>query len=784
MAPYNNPALLMSLLTCLVAGTGCSGGGGGSANRSVETPQNTPETTAPEVTPETPSAPATFEQYVSIERPASLNSNETLRLLGANLYIDQDLGTQTQTVVSRRIMRERLYAINFEGNIELMADAQPDSESVDLTLQSTAIILLGMHPAFARSYTEDPTNFTNVVTAFDEFRALVSVMNRTRDWSKFTDAPFIRAFAKAVIRIYEEMELTIPQARRYQLTSDGQRDLSQIRMNISETADTPTNSFSLNVDNIAERYVAMLVGDKNHREGVNGFMVGPTGTPLEQVTQHYRKQLLQNAESEQTYIYAFGPSLMSGDDSNANKVYTELRNGYATSSREARTLTLYRDASLLSLVDFHLIPFTAAQYGIETQCLRDLWLTKDHNAMPKINLPIDDAYQTSRNYLDQRNYWQVARALYDEIYRNTTASIVKAAKENVAPGKHSDIYGCATGTDSTKPMDEDRARHYQNLLISIFRITSSMASGQVKTFTDIPNLRSFFNFDPRFTRALRQSPKQWRWTLANLHTADSTRLSIEAANPDDTISTASLGSPSSQRTAYKYGFMGECPALTQCKYILFKRDVPNYKRYDINFTVACERGESCRNVIGHFGDGKTDGGTEANPSNPFNGSTLSHRYPYFKARKSYIGTLYAADADGAYGNYPFHLQVAEAQPEIQMRVDGQLLAKGSTPTLEFDCTANDDGSLPSPTKTLSLQNIGLGNLYLKYESLIPGNWSFDQPFVADGNDYETLAPGAALTRTLRYNCNNAAAFTSSFTVSDNFISYRGTRDWTIEIKEK
>ena len=516
-----------------------------------------------------------------------------------------------------------------------------------------------------------------------------------------------------------------------------------------------TPEFEIQAVNNLDRYVSILVGSSTHEYGINEFILGPKSSRYNSATKYIDTQLLLDGQQSINHLYSYGP----GTKLSSFYVYGDVVD-------ESRVKEAYRKAAMLTLVDLHVIPYLSD--GAEGEaCLRNKWIKSDPKGFPYLELPFS-GISIVYPQLESQDYWHAARNIISIISADAQNFVNNTINSGRASGSTPDVIVCSTL--STGNLLDSVLDTLNKLLATQNALLAKILGAVDSILSNDQTLRKLAEFNPKLQKALNEANPQERWDISNLHAKDESNISAIPTEGFNAATPGEMAKNINDDVIFQYEFDGECPVDTYCDWYVFNRERPNL---DYNFTFKAEScdndatSNNCRNILLNNDQLEDFGGTKEAPTTPLSASPINLTFPYDANRKQYTGTFSVADLDGAYADYPYVLQIEEAQPEIEVYVDGVLLDK-SDPVIELTCS--EEGS--SESKSITVKNIGLGKLYLEQSNeIFRGEWSLNEPFEGEFEALE-ISMGQSVTRTLTNSCSSTPAYLPGYvTLEDEYDNY-------------
>jgi hypothetical protein len=725
-----SPIVVVALLTA------CGGGGGGS------------NTAATAPTPPASTVVDPVSQTVQLVVPSFMGPSDTLRMVSS--YTGEDsLNSTADTVIDRYEVDELVTVINQSDQVALLGYFFAGTRTQELSPTSTALVLVAIFPSLSSTYNENPVAFIDTIKTYQEVQALASAIDVTADWSLGDDTVFISAYADAVRRVYSAIQsgaiaggastqaLTgkSSAAGKVRVAEGSEATLSGVSIELSgEESQILDPRFELDTYNALSRYVTIVVGSEPH-----GALAGDAP-----------RMFLVPPHDEERYLSYFSELL---DDGNTIHAYGPANQGTLDGLLQSAVVeqNAYANASLASIIAYQVIPTLRARYQIKTACLMDKWFLEDSLGLKGLAPLFANDLGRYRSLILEGNFFTpglLATYIVDSglgylsINRNPDlkACISEVAFENIVDGANE---GLGDAIVSLIESAISSSFKYGTLYNKLFALVGD-------ALTVEGTLNKIYMIDPGFEAALGLARKSEYWDITNTQPYDQSNFAIEVSSASDTAPFADE-------------FTTECPPETLCASFKYPRVRPVVD-FSAAFTVRCVDdlgvNQLCRNTVADFGDGNYAGGTKEDLDEPLNGDTtyfenvIEHTYVNNDrdvpgSVTHYVGTISAADYDGAYTDFDFQLDLGEAQPEMRVSVGTNVYEAGAIIDEIFLCVTVG----VSVSKRITVGNLGRGTLY--WSTPIPtiavgAGWSFS------GLESRTVEFGQTVEGVLTYDCATTA----------------------------
>lgn len=728
---------------------GCGGG-------STDSQPTSPPETAPQPTTK-------ISQLLTITVPSYLEStNQPLSLLGSSQAV---LGNATNAgviTIEREDVDELVYMIDDQDSIQLIGFANEGDKSLEISPSTTAAVIVGVHPANSLRFAASTRDFYEYLSNEQPMIDLAIAIDKTPDWAEFDDDEIINAYVNAVIHAIEANEsatvadnankidtlLTLQANKAVKIVPPSTKTQDGVEVvltgpNIPELEP----DISLEVTNQAERYVAMSVGKSSHQHGINHFVLGPQSTQYGSVKEVVKSALFVESMDQQNYIYAYGPSMGLGAFVLYNEFDPDDDGGERISDQENEILNAYTDAVVMTLLHYQVIPYIAASYRANGNCLLEKWIQSDDEAFPRITAPLSqgekDLVINAINILAdspdgiKRGYWEAATLLSPFITGSDITSCLANDKLNDAAQQ--------------KTLDEAQSKFIE-IILPLF---SKIINRAISWIADEEKLEAFTKLEPSLIATLSaMTSPQSRWDISAVHTPDLDRLSIDPHffNADNEVLCvgSSIICELSIYDPYKYA--GICPENAYCNWAVYERKRPS-KPVGLKFNaLSCLNSdtstERCRNIVVKDSEKGSYGGSKDFPqideNGDFNGQIGIEIDYGAEVNKILKGQLSVADLDGSYADYAYIYKLSEAQPKPVIFIDDKRHEENDI--YVFQC-GNED-SIES--KNITIKNEGVGNYFMDYRMyLVLGAFEIAKPF-----EPTLLAAGKSAKGVLEYTCDS------------------------------
>ena len=725
-------AVVISLLTA------CGGGGGGS-NSNAPTPTPSPPTST---------AVDKVSQTVQLVVPSFMGSSDTLRMVSS--YIGEDsLNSTADTVIDRYDVDELVTVINQSDQVALLGFFFAATSAQELSPTSTALVLTAIFPSLSSAYNENPVAFIDTIKTYQEVQTLAAAIDATADWSLGDDTVFVNAYADAVRRVYTAIQSGAiaggaatqvvtgkpSLAGKVRVAEGSQATLSGVSIELSgEASQTLQPKFELDTYNGLSRYVTIVVGSEPHGawagDAPRTFLVPPHD---EERYLSYFSELLDGGNT----IHAYGPA-------NQGALIELLEPPLAEQNA-------YANATLASIIAYQVIPTLRARWGIKPACLMDKWFLEDSLGLKRLAPLFANDLSKHRSRILEGDFFTPGLQITGSLDPGTGVILItphpdlRACVEEVIQGNISDgvVEGLGDAILSGIESAISSSFQYGAQTVKLFG-----SVGEALELED--SLNKVYMIDPGFAAALGLARKSEYWDITNTQPYDQSNFAIEASSTSGTA-------------PFEDDFPTECPPKTLCARFMYPRARPLVD-FPATFKVQCidDSGEKqlCRNTVADFGDFNSAGGAKDDPEEPLNGDANDFEnvieYVYENSEKiesnsviRYLGTISAADFDGAYTDFDFQLELGEALPEMWISVGTNTYQPGAVIDEVFLCKTVG----VSVSKRIAVTNAGRGTLY--WATPIPtiavgAGWSFA------GLESRTVDYNQAVEGVLTYDCATTA----------------------------
>lgn len=185
---------LISLTLLSFVLTACGGKGSGRADDSGE-PEEQQRTDSSD-----PSTERLVSQSIKVNRPSSLDANETLTLINSDLYLEKDLTGAPEEDLVRRDKDETLLLLDTDDNLQFVGFVSEGSNNIEANPVATAAFLLGIHPGIAGTFSSNPMAFCRSVKGLEEVQELANLVDSTAEWFDIESGQLVEVYNETAIK--------------------------------------------------------------------------------------------------------------------------------------------------------------------------------------------------------------------------------------------------------------------------------------------------------------------------------------------------------------------------------------------------------------------------------------------------------------------------------------------------------------------------------------------------------------------------------------------------------